>query len=87
MEKNMGAVDHIVLKCELDVRISNEDIDDIMVSALEGGSLTGVKKQRSREAILESMQATRSVEVENWFCMMQKKTRHMPSIKKSSSMG
>lgn len=37
MEKKIEAVDYIVMNCELDVRISNEDIDDIMVSALESG--------------------------------------------------
>lgn len=30
---------HIVLNGGLDVTVQNEDIDDIMVSALEGGTL------------------------------------------------
>ena len=37
MEGKSGAADYIVLNCDLDVEIRNEDIDDIMVSALEGG--------------------------------------------------
>lgn len=31
------AIDYIVLNCEFNIKIQNEDIDDIMVSALEGG--------------------------------------------------
>lgn len=37
MEEKLEAVDCMVLNCVLDVRVRNEDIDDIMVSALEGG--------------------------------------------------
>ena len=37
MEEKLEAADYMVLSCALDVRVSNEDIDDIMVSALEGG--------------------------------------------------
>ena len=37
MEEKLEAVDCIVLNCAFDVRVRNEDIDDIMVSALEGG--------------------------------------------------
>ena len=37
MEEKLEAVDCMVLNCALDVRVRNEDIDDIMVSALEGG--------------------------------------------------
>lgn len=37
MEGKLVAVDCMVLNCALDVRVRNEDIDDIMVSALEGG--------------------------------------------------
>ncbi len=34
---NMEIENYIVLNCGLDVTVQNEDIDDIMVSALEGG--------------------------------------------------
>lgn len=37
MGEKLEAVDCMVLNCALDVRVRNEDIDDIMVSALEGG--------------------------------------------------
>lgn len=37
MEEKLEAVDRMVLNCALDVRVRNEDIDDIMVTALEGG--------------------------------------------------
>lgn len=37
MEEKLENVDCIVLNCWLNVRIRNEDIDNIMVSALEGG--------------------------------------------------
>ena len=37
MEEKLEAVDCMILNCALAVRVRNEDIDDIMVSALEGG--------------------------------------------------
>lgn len=37
MEEKLEAVDCMVLNCAFDVGVRNEDIDDIMVSALEGG--------------------------------------------------
>lgn len=37
MKEKLEAVDCMILNCALDVRVRNEDIDDIMVSALEGG--------------------------------------------------
>ena len=37
MKEKLEAVDFVILNGKLDVRVCNEDIDDIMVSALEGG--------------------------------------------------
>ncbi len=37
MKEKLETVDCMVLNCALKVRVRNEDIDDIMVSALEGG--------------------------------------------------
>ena len=48
MEEKLEAADYMVLSCALDVRVSNEDIDDIMVSALEGGNQLLVQTSRGQ---------------------------------------
>lgn len=48
MEEKLEVVDCMVLNCALDVRVRNEDIDDIMVSALEGGNQLLVQTSRGQ---------------------------------------
>ena len=55
------------IKAEISVRISTEDIDDIVTTALEGGA----GEQKSKESISENLHRSRSAEEESWYCMIR----------------
>lgn len=59
------------IKAEISVRISTEDIDDIVTTALEVVFVTGASEQKSKESISENLHRSRSAEEESWYCMIQ----------------
>ena len=59
------------IKAEISVRISTEDIDDIVTTALEAVFATGAGEQKSKESISENLHRSRSAEEESWYCMIR----------------
>ena len=62
-----------IIEVSFNVLVTDEDIDDIMVSALEGGINHCAQKQRCRGNISESSPAIRSAGEERFSCMMWRK--------------
>ena len=53
------------IKAEISVRISTEDIDDIVTTALEGGICYWCRRAEVKGKYL------RSAEEESWYCMIR----------------
>lgn len=60
------------IKAEISVRISTEDIDDIVTNGCwRVAFVTGASEQKSKESISENLHRSRSAEEEPWYCMIQ----------------
>ena len=60
------------IKAEISVRISTEDIDDIVTNGTGGRYLLLVQASRSqRKSISENLHRSRSAEEESWYCMIR----------------
>ena len=59
------------IKAEISVRISTEDIDDILQRRWRVAFVTGASEQKSKESISENLHRSRSAEEEPWYCMIQ----------------
>ena len=59
------------IKAEISVRISTEDIDDIVTTALEGGICYWCRRAEVKGSISENLHRSRSAEEESWYCMIR----------------
>lgn len=63
------------IKAEISVRISTEDIDDIVTTALEGGICYWCRRAEVKGKYLGELHRSRSAEEESWYCMIRWMTR------------